>query len=343
MKNKRSLLAIIILLFALIISGCNFTTTSQTTTENITTSISTLLTTILTSTKEETKTTIVIPPTTWSESTTISPITETKTTSTTASTTKVNLVTPITDEATLSIMEKYYSTFDFTKVGALTGTSLIKYVQSFLTVAPGLTKVTYTGNNNQYSLSNQLQISDADPKNSSNIILFYSKASIAGTWKSGDTWNKEHVFAKSLGGFTTSDAAGYDMHHIRPTDHNVNSARGNKVFGNITHSSSTAVTGTYSKAVCAWTDNAVFEPQDSVKGDTARIVFYVSTMYYLKYGSTTQLSSVVSDKTFAQILEWNRLDPVDESEITRNNYVYSIQGNRNIFIDYPDLANYIWG
>ena len=80
----------------------------------------------------------------------------------------------------------------------------------------------------------------------------------------------------------------------------------------------------------------VFEPVDDVKGDVARIVFYYSVMYGY------DLSIIVSDDTFSEILEWNRIDPVCDVEINRNNQVFNIQGNRNIFIDYPELADIIW-
>ena len=35
--------------------------------------------------------------------------------------------------------------------------------------------------------------------------------------------------------------------------------------------------------------------------------------------------------------------PVSKKEIDRNNAIYAIQHNRNPYIDYPALAEYIWG
>ena len=43
------------------------------------------------------------------------------------------------------------------------------------------------------------------------------------------------------------------------------------------------------------------------------------------------------------LMRWSREDPVSEKEIARNNAVYVIQNNRNPFIDYPGLEEYIWG
>ncbi len=42
------------------------------------------------------------------------------------------------------------------------------------------------------------------------------------------------------------------------------------------------------------------------------------------------------------LLEWNNAVPVDEFEIQRNNRIYEYQGNRNPFIDYPELANKVF-
>ena len=43
------------------------------------------------------------------------------------------------------------------------------------------------------------------------------------------------------------------------------------------------------------------------------------------------------------LLEWNKLDPVDALEKQRNRVCEDIQKNRNPFIDYPELADRIWG
>ena len=75
---------------------------------------------------------------------------------------------------------------------------------------------------------------------------------------------------------------------------------------------------------------------DSVKGDVARIYFYMLVRYPYLYSSF----NLVADLDV--MLEWNEIDPVDELEIHRNEVVYNYQGNRNPFIDHPESANLIW-
>ena len=62
-------------------------------------------------------------------------------------------------------------------------------------------------------------------------------------------------------------------------------------------------------------------------------------------GSVVFTSNKTNLTTFAKnlFLKWHRQDPVSEKEIDRNQAVYGIQHNRNPFIDYPELAEYIWG
>lgn len=189
--------------------------------------------------------------------------------------------------------------------------------------------------------------SDADPDHPGNLILFYCRHSVNGTWDSGTTYDREHVWPQSLGGFGTS-GAGADLHHLRPTSPTCNSTRGNKPFANIrgtgtsyttlkTTIDGTAYTGGY------YTDK-YFEPLDEVKGDVARILFYLVTRYSdLETRFSQSSTSPVKGCSYELLLEWNELDPVDDLERNRNEYVYSVQNNRNAFIDNPEFANMIWG
>ena len=159
---------------------------------------------------------------------------------------------------------------------------------------------------------------DEDLNNSNNMILFYTGQSIVKSQDLNNDWNREHVWPKSLGWFNES-GAGSDLHHIRPCNISLNSSRGNKKFGTTTN-------GTY------------FCPDDSYKGDIARIIFYLMVAYTEadNYSFTTVAQSLT------MLLDWNELDPVSEIEIVRNNKIEVIQGNRNPFIDYPELADQIW-
>ncbi len=169
-----------------------------------------------------------------------------------------------------------------------------------------------------------------------NVSLIYT--SYSATMNQWNGWNREHVWPKSLGGDNTS-GGGADLHHIRPSDATVNSTRGNKKYGNLNGGSATygsnpatGVLGGYS--------GTYFEPLDNVKGDVARICLYV----YVRWGSEWGADSIT--KVFQSVdvlLEWCELDPVDTWEMGRNEVVQSIQGNRNVFIDYPELAWVLFG
>ena len=218
---------------------------------------------------------------------------------------------------------------------------------------------TYTSYKQCGSGSNDLKKTDADPNQSGNILLFYSRKSVA---YNSSVFNREHVWPKSLGSWETS-VGGSDMHHIRPTYNQINSDRGSKVFGEVSGGdTSTGPNG----EVGGYYTNSVFEPLDHVKGDTARIIMYMFVHYNTPSGiqsntnksgnvptsetcgtsSSLALTKVIAgskSEAFALILKWHNEDPVDQLEITRNEEVYKIQGNRNPFIDYPSLADYIWG
>ena len=161
--------------------------------------------------------------------------------------------------------------------------------------------------------------SDADPETPGNIITIYSRLSVKGTWDGGSTWNREHVWPQSKGWFTTS-LAGSDLHHLHPETPSVNSSRGNKIFG-------VAIT------------SSEYYPGKESCGDVARTIFYLLTRY--SESDTYNITSVASSMEL--LLKWNNEDPVDDFERNRNEVVYSIQGNRNPFIDYSDFANLIWG
>ena len=82
-----------------------------------------------------------------------------------------------------------------------------------------------------------------------------------------------------------------------------------------------------------------FEPLDNVKGDIARIIFYLMVRY--QEADNYSFTTVAQSKEM--LLRWNEIDPVDEFEMKRNEESYKIQGNRNPFIDHPECAVLIWG
>lgn len=186
-----------------------------------------------------------------------------------------------------------------------------------------------------------LRDTDEDPDNPDNVILLYTGWSVSNSGY--PTWNREHTWAKSHGDFGETPPCGTDVHHLRPTDVQVNSDRGNLDFDYSDNPYST-IPGCYY-------DSNSWEPRDEVKGDVARIIFYMATRYE---GENGELDLVVVDEVntapapehgkLSTLLEWNTLDPPSEFEETRNDRIYeNWQGNRNPFIDHPEFADYIWG
>jgi len=188
-----------------------------------------------------------------------------------------------------------------------------------------------------------LKQTDADPNNPNNVILFYSKVSSPKSNNGGDVnnWNREHVWAKSHGDFGTSNGPGTDIHHLRPTNVKVNSYRGNLDFDN----GGSPVPGCNG---CLKTGSS-FEPPDSVKGDVARMLFYMATRYEqgdrvdLELNERLNNGSAPYHGKLSVLLEWHEQDPVDAFEANRNNVIHDIQGNRNPYIDHPEWVESIWG
>ncbi|MDM5332388.1 endonuclease [Ureibacillus composti] len=186
-----------------------------------------------------------------------------------------------------------------------------------------------------------LRETDEDPNNPNNVILFYSGKSISENNNGGNVgqWNREHTWAKSHGDFGTSMGPGTDIHHLRPTDVQVNSSRGNLDF-DIGGSPISGCNGCLK-------DGDSFEPPDRVKGDVARILFYMAVRYEQGDRVDLELNEKVNNGNnphgkLTVLLQWNEQDPVDGFERNRNNIIQEWQGNRNPFIDHPEWANKIW-
>jgi len=196
-----------------------------------------------------------------------------------------------------------------------------------------------------YSAGLRANFPESDKGAKGGIVMFY-----AGT--EGTSWNREHVWPQSLTNDTFgTSGAGCDIQHIRPTINNNNSVRGNKKYGTV--SSSSGSIG-YSTGGQSTYNSATFEPADAIKGDVARIIMYVYTHYSTEVGTkfdsycgNLQITNVMQGSSesacFDLLRTWNSSDPVTEYERQRNNYAFSVQGNRNPFIDHPTYADAIWG
>lgn len=162
----------------------------------------------------------------------------------------------------------------------------------------------------------------------------------------------EHMFPNSwFGGESGNKHAYCDLHHLVPADYSANRSKSNRGPGVPTDT--TFNNGVWVNGKDGGRDNLeVFCPPDEYKGDFARAFFYIATTYgdtavWQKEAVPNHMSN--SDwheflpLTRDLLLEWHRQDPVSEKERVRMNIVYGLQGNRNPFIDYPCLAEYIWG
>ena len=195
-----------------------------------------------------------------------------------------------------------------------------------------------------------LKTADQNPENSNQVWLIYTEQprskidyqtenSIIGKW------NREHIYPQSRGNYgdfynfppdginvwvpTGPDdiAAGLsDAHHLRAVDGQENSSRNNKNYG-------TEYNGPSANPTSTW------------KGDVARAVFYMA----VRYNGLNVVNGNPNDNIIGQLgdlstlLTWNQTDTRDDFEMNRNNYIYTWQMNRNPFIDYPLLADYVFG
>jgi len=210
-----------------------------------------------------------------------------------------------------------------------------------------------------------LKETDKDPNNPDNVIMLYSGISInaAQEYNNNNGWTREHVWAKSRGDFGTARGPGTDVHALRPLDGSTNSTRSNRAFNNCTSCANVYdkwgnLTGSF-KDTNEWS----FEPRPEVKGDVARMIFYMAVRYegYESFFTDDQGNDVYLDLELTEtifpntdkaplhgvlttLLEWHRNDPIDSWEENRNDIIYyNYQNNRNPFIDHPELAEYIWG
>ncbi len=162
----------------------------------------------------------------------------------------------------------------------------------------------------------------------------------------GDCYNREHSIPKSW--FNDASPMVTDLIHVVPTDGYVNGKRSNYPFGEVASASWTSQNGSKlgSSAVSGYS-GTVFEPIDEYKGDFARIYFYMTVCYMNKNLGATSNSMFTSGNlkpwALSMLIQWSNEDPVSEKEIARNNAVYQIQGNRNPFVDYPELVGKIYG
>lgn len=232
----------------------------------------------------------------------------------------------------------------------------------------------YTGSNTYSNLSTQTASelkTDLYELMSSTMTNSVSYSSLTGYWKNTDasdgtagtmlfysdtqseSYNREHVWPKSRASFYQKNG-GSDLHHLRPTNSSINSTRGNLTMGNVRGVLSSYNTASYGGNSVLYYNSSfdLVEVNDNIKGDVARILLYVYVRWQqpnlFENVATADLPPFDSDdnanngkkviESLETLLQWIENDPVDTWEMSRNDLCQDVQGNRNVFIDYPEYA-----
>ena len=211
--------------------------------------------------------------------------------------------------------------------------------------------VGYSGLGDKYKLTDKR--SDGYLRDWYSNATNYTWDNSGGNSSEGAGWNKEHSVPQSW--FNEASPMKSDIVHVVPTDCYVNNRRGSYLIAEV-NSITWSSKNQYSKLGTCKTSGysgTVFEPNNEIKGDMARIYFYMVTCYQDKFmnwkkGEATKIFSTSSypgyqDWYMDMLIRWSKEDPIDDIEIARNNAVQTVQGNRNPFVDYPGLEDYIWG
>ena len=180
------------------------------------------------------------------------------------------------------------------------------------------------------------------------ILTFYSQVCANGTSDNGDNYkeqgdqnndgvvdkfvNAEHIWPQSY--FKSALPMVSDLHQLASTFVTPNGRRGNLKFGRV-------LKAVYSTASGSKLGSEGFEPADAVKGNVARAMLYFITRYYNQNIRQGMNYNDFWTSRVDMFLEWNRQDPPDAAELRRNNLVEAFQGNRNPYIDNPELADQV--
>lgn len=177
-----------------------------------------------------------------------------------------------------------------------------------------------------------------DPKNANNLIQIYTQKSVPK--KRNDLWNREHIWPRSRGNTDHGGPDDSDLHHLFPSDYQVNNDRASLLFD----------ISKPARPADHWSlDADSFQPPAAAVGDIARALFYMAIRYDGSDRQTSDLTLVSADFNGAEmgylavLLVWHLADPPDDFERRRNDLIFTnYQGNRNPFIDHPEFASLIW-
>lgn len=180
----------------------------------------------------------------------------------------------------------------------------------------------------------------------------------AGSYREeGDCYNREHCVPQSwYKGGGNDGTLKCDIVHVLPTDGYVNNRRSNNLLAETKNPSWQSKNGYSRVGTCSVSgySGTIFEPNDEIKGDIARIYFYMVTCYeenVSKWANNATANAIFDGTSYPalkswylqMLMQWAEQDPVDDIERARNEAVYEVQQNRNPFVDYPGLEDYIWG
>jgi uncharacterized protein len=204
-----------------------------------------------------------------------------------------------------------------------------------------------------------LSETDAPPLTPSKIQLFYKRRYLNISKRDcgkndPDSWNREHIWAKSRGFPKKSSWAYRDLHHIRPSDRSVNTWRSNRYFLEFDHADELFMKRNEECIQGCWKNRDYFEPPSEVKGEVARSLLYMAFRYDgLPKERTPDLEMWAkypekgSKKGFwgglCTLVQWHLDDPPHAMERYRNHMVQIWQGNRNPFVDHPEWVQAIFG
>ena len=238
--------------------------------------------------------------------------------------------------------KEYYTSVDGIKGGEPLKTALHSLIKNHRQISYG------SGTSSTWSA---FYTTDAVVENGQRRVLdMYSaeKRYFGSKGSAVDGMNIEHSVAKSWWGGTKNNAY-CDIHHLNPSDQNANSRKSNYPLGELTSVSWDNGVTFVGKAMIDGKSQNAYEPCDEYKGDFARVFMYMFTCYqdltweytWMNYEKSTY--PTLKPWAVELLLKWHKQDPVSEKEVNRNNAVYAVQGNRNPYVDYPQLADYVWG
>ena len=238
--------------------------------------------------------------------------------------------------------KEYYTSVDGVKGGATLKTALHELIKDHKVISYG------SGEEKTWGA---FYTTDAVVENGQRRVLdMYSseKRYFGSKGSAVSGMNIEHSVAKSWWGGTQNNAY-CDIHHLNPSDQNANSRKSNYPLGELTSVSWDNGVTFIGKANIDGSSQNAYEPCDEYKGDFARTYMYMFTCYqdftwkytWMNYEKSTY--PTLKPWAVELLLKWHKQDPVSEKEVNRNNAVYAVQGNRNPYVDYPQLADYVWG